>query len=230
MHTNSMHFMFYCDILLKIRWVHMDRELELKIKEIVTCVFEGVDFDLLSQYQKRKMIFSYLCDLVNYDVEFLKKIRDNAVYGTPISRSPKEELRNVILNNKGICSAISQYYKLLLEEVKITSYCVICDDGTPVNHQLSLVYDSDSGVYSFDDITSVIVNKGNKSDFFDYDIEGAKSKGQGLKKIMDNEEFVILPEDYINYLVGREKSFSEMLKFIPRNICSIKNLTKTKEM
>ena len=122
------------------------------------------------------------------------------------NRVSYEELKDVVFNNKGICSSISQYYKLLLEEVGIKSYCVICDDGTPVNHELSLVYDKDSGSYSFDDVTSVIVKRGTEEEFFDYDLEYAKSKNQGKKKIMENEEFYILSEDYINYLLSREKS------------------------
>ena len=194
---------------------------ENKLSEIL----KNEQISQLSQYEKRQRIFSHLCDIIRYDFDLLYKINDNEVNKTKIKRNPKEELQNVINNNIGICSSISQYYKLLLEQVGIKSYCVICDDGTPVYHQLTLVYDNESGTYSFDDITSVIVKRGEKQDFFDYDIEYAKSKGQGNKKVMDNEEFFILPEEYINCLVGREKSFSETLNIIPTNISSARKYT-----
>ena len=53
------------------------------------------------------------------------------------------ELYDVIYTKVGICNSISQYYKLLLEKVGIKSHCVICDDGTEVKHQMTLIYDKD---------------------------------------------------------------------------------------
>ena len=45
---------------------------------------------------------------------------------------------------------------------------------------------------------------------------------------MNDQSFVVLPEDYINYLVNREINFSESLDKLPENIISIKNKSKTK--
>lgn len=208
----------------------MDKDLELKISETIKSIFDGVDLRRLSGYQKRQMIFSHLCDNLEYDFDLLDRIHDNEVNRTRITRNPRQELDSVVFNNKGICSAISQYYKLLLEQVGIKSYCIICDDGTAVNHQFTMVYDEGHNAYSFDDITSVIVGRGEKKDFFDYDIVQAKSKGQGNKEIMDSEQFVVLPEEYIDYLVGRRQSFSETLTTLPTNVISIKSLMKSKEM
>lgn len=208
----------------------MDKNLKSKINETIRHIFKDVDLSLLSAYQKRQTIFSYLCGCLKYDFDLLEKIHNNAVNKTKIFRNPREELKDVVFNNKGICSSISQYYKLLLEEVGIKSYCVICDDGTPVNHQLSFVYDNDSEFYSFDDVTSVIVKKGTEEEFFDYDLEYAKSKNQGKKKIMESEEFYILSEDYINYLLSREKSPIQTIEKLPLNIRSVKDILETKEI
>ena len=208
----------------------MDKNLKSKINETIRHIFKNVDLSLLSAYQKRETIFSYLCGSLKYDLNILEKIHNNAVNKTKIVRNPREELKDVVFNNKGICSSISQYYKLLLEEVGIKSYCVICDDGTPVNHQLTLVYDIENDSYSFDDVTSVIVGRGEKKDFFDYDIVQAKSKGQGNKEIMDSEQFVVLPEDYINYLLSREKSPIQTIEKLPLNISSVKDVLQTKEI
>lgn len=201
----------------------MDKSIELKIKETINLIFSQRDITMLSDYQKRKKIFSYLCDTLNYDFKLLSKIIDNKVNKTKISRNPQEELKNVIFNQTGICSSISQYYKLLLEQLGIKSYCIVCDDGTLVNHQLTLVYDNKNKAYSFDDITSVIVKHGEKHEYFDYDMKSAKAKGQGNKKIMDDESFVVLPEEYIDCLVDRIKSPFDSLKNLPINIDSIKN-------
>ena len=114
-------------------------------------------------------------------------------------------------------------YKLILENVGIEAYCVICDDGTPINHQMSMVYDRNKDVYSFDDITSVIVGRGSKEEFFDYGIDFAKLKGQGNKKVLNDDEFVILPGDYVDFLVGRKSGFSKSLEKIPSNFASVKN-------
>ena len=206
----------------------MDKNLEIKIKEAIKTIFNNVDINELSNYQKRQIIFSHLCKTLSYDFELLSKIYDNQVNKTKNKRNPKEELQSVVFNNVGICNAISQYYKLLLEQVGVKAYCVICDDGTPVNHQLTLVYDVESGFYSFDDVTSVIVKRGEREDFFDYDIEHANAKGQGNKKIMQDESFVLLPEEYINnFAIGRDSSPYESLTTLPTNISSTKTSKNT---
>ena len=49
------------------------------------------------------------------------------------------------------------------EEIDVLDY----DDGTDVKHQLNLVYDNDNEVYSFDDVTSVVVKRGTNEEFFE---------------------------------------------------------------
>lgn len=201
----------------------MDKQIELKIKDLTSQIFKGININKLSDYEKRQIIFSYLCDNVKYDYDLLDKIYQNQVYKTKIRRDLIAELKSAIFDNLGICNSISQMYKLILENVGIEAYCVICDDGTPVNHQMSMVYDRNKDVYSFDDITSVIVGRGSKEEFFDYDIDFAKLKGQGNKKVLNDDEFVVLPGDYVDFLVGRKSGFSKSLEKIPSNLAPVKD-------
>lgn len=204
------------------------KDVQDNLTKTINIIFNGYDISNLSYYEKRKMIFEYLTNTLNYDYDLLNQIKNFEINKSKIIRDPIKELNSVINNNIGICNAISQYYKLLLEVVGIKSYCVICDDGTEVNHQLNLVYDSDNDSYSFDDITSVIVGRGTTEDYYDYDLQFAHSVNQGNKNIMNDQSFVVLPEDYINYLVNREISLSETLERLPENILSVKNKSKSK--
>ena len=194
----------------------------------ISIIFNEFDIGNLTFYEKRNIIFRYLCNTLNYDYDLLAQIKKFQIGKNKLVRDPIRELYSVIKNKKGICNAISQYYKLLLEMVGIKSYCVICDDSTEVNHQLNLVYDSDNDSYSFDDITSVIVGRGTIEDYYDYDLQFANLVNQGNKKIMNDQNFVILPEEYINYLVDRKISLTNTLERIPDNIVSIKNKSKAK--
>lgn len=202
----------------KGNWFEIRKKLQLTLEEM----FYKYDLENLDCYEKRKIIFDYLCDNVSYDYELLKDIRDFNESKKRVSRNPFLELSNVIDKKIGVCNAISQYYKLLLQEVGITSYCVICDDGTPVKHQLNLVYDDCHGMYSFDDITSVIVGRGTKEEYFDYDLESANFYNQGNVEVYKNKKWFVLPNDYINYLIGKEKESAVCLDDLPNNISSIK--------
>lgn len=201
----------------------MDKQIELKIKDLTSQIFNGINEKKLSDYEKRQIIFSYLCDNVKYDYDLLDKIYQNQVYKTKIRRDLIGELKSAIFDNLGICNSISQMYKLILDNVGIKAYCVICDDGTPVNHQMSMVYDKNKDVYSFDDVTSVIVGRGSKEEFFDYDIDFAKLKGQGNKKVLNDDEFVVLPYDYVDFLIGRTSKILKNIEKIPSNFASVKN-------
>lgn len=197
-------------------------EIRSHLQNVLDEIFCDYDYQKLNSYAKRKIIFDFLCNNLSYDYELFNSISDFHAGKSPISRNPFLELSNVINERKGICNAISQYYKLLLEEVGIPAYCVICDDGTQVKHQLNLVYDDYQKTYSFDDITSVIVGRGTIDEYFDYNLECANFLQQGNIAIMNDKKWVILPEGYINYLVGREENFVPTLENLPNNIVSIK--------
>lgn len=197
--------------------------IEEKLEQMLNTIFNGYDMDALSSYEKRKIIFEYLTNNLEYDYDLLGKIRDFHVNKNKVTRNSILELYSVMNNKKGICNAISQYYKLLLEKVGIKSHCVICDDSTEVKHQLNLVYDEQTGMYSFDDVTSVIVGRGTTDEYFDYDLGFANSVGQGNKELMSGRKFLILTEEYINYLVNKSSSITKTLDSLPSNLASVKS-------
>ena len=96
-----------------------------------------------------------------------------------------------------------------------------------VSHQLNIVYDKDEDAYSFDDITSAIINIDDKENLFDYDLEYAKSINQGNKKITnkDNGEWFLLPSSYLDAILGKNSHSNDNMIF-PSNIRSLKNIKK----
>jgi hypothetical protein len=66
------------------------------------------------------------------------------------------------------------------------------------------------------------VRRGAKQDFFDYDVEAANKLNQGTKPVYEDRNYFILPETYVNYLIGRDKSISPEIEKLPKNIISIK--------
>lgn len=182
-----------------------------KISETCANIFYDYNISELSSYEKRKIIFDYLCDNLEYDWDLYESILEftKQKLGThkPVrvfQRDSKKELHNAIFQGKGICNTIAQYYKLLLQHMNIYSVQICCDDNTDVKHALNLVYDEEHNTYSFDDITSVIVHLGTKEQFFDYDIEDAKQMEQGRRQIRDNKYWYIISSIYINYLVDNK--------------------------
>ena len=180
-------------------WEQIEKQLDDRINNI----FIGIDINELSNYEKRKIIFEYVCKHGNYDFDLLENIRIKG------PRNPWNELYAAIDEQLSICNGFSQYYKLLLEKVGIYSLCICCNDGTDVPHQLSIV-SNDDGTFSFDDTTSVIVGKGSIDDFFDYDIEFASKLNQGNNPIYKNENNIFywctLPTKMLDALVCRPKS------------------------
>lgn len=191
--------------------------------EKVNIIFKDYNISELSDYEKRKIIFEYLCSNISYDYDLLEKIKNFNLYKKPVVRELYLELENVIYNNKGICNAISQYYKLLLEKVGVKALCVVCDDSTDVFHQLNVVYDKENDSYSFDDVTSVIVNRGTVEKFFDYDIEMASTYNQGNRKVYDDNYWVVMPDNNLNFLVGRKLTDEDDNFNLPSNIVSVKS-------
>lgn len=265
-------------------------EISKKIEEEDKKIFENIDKEELSNYEKRKIIFDYLCNNIDYDYgklidiylmnlhvkddDYIKKIdfieqylEDNNLKNLGLNKALNEkrkeksptigrdlaqELIDTIYNKKGICNSISQYYKLLLEHNNIYSACVICDNLNLRNHQINLVYDDDTDTYSFDDITSAIINITDKDKCFDYDYDTANELKQGLRPVgfilnMKSEDKeldqifdsfgVILNTSVINNYVGKENDYS-YLRYnleegnnirLPDNLRSVKRVLQ-KEM
>ena len=195
-------------------WSYIEECIETEIQRI----FKQHPIHTMSDYERRKTIFEHLTKNIMYDYGKLEDLKNAALNKVPVRRNPKEELLSVIDFNFGICNGISQYYKLLLERIGIKSHCVIVDDGTEVNHQLVIVYDDNTGTYSFDDVTSVVVGRGTQEEYFDYDVEQANRFGQGNKPVYEEQKFFILPEEYINFVAGRTQSPTQTLEQLPENV------------
>lgn len=205
-------------------WEYISDSVDDAIEEI----FKFHPIHSLSDYERRKIIYEYLTETVEYDFDQLDIIKKGQIDKKRPSRNPTQELMSVINANLGICNGISQYYKLLLERIGIKSHCVVCDDGTEVNHQILLVYNQDTDTYSFDDVTGVVVGRGTKEEYFDYDVSQANRFGQGNKRIYEDREFVVLPEEYINFVVKRTQSPTTTIEYLPTNIKSLKQKSPVK--
>lgn len=183
-----------------------------KINELYENIFYGYNTNDLTSTEKRKIIFNYLTNSLEYDFDLLEGIKlNNLGNGKKFPRSLSNEILSVLSNKKGVCNAISQVYKLLLEKANIYAMCICCNDSTVVPHQLNLVYDKENDTYSFDDITSVIVGRGTKDDFFNYDLDDANRLGQGNKEVNSGQKWVALPTEMVYFLVGRDDHFYKQL-------------------
>lgn len=183
------------------------------IKEDDNRIFQDVNKKELTEYEKRKAIFDYLCNNTKYDFEsfidlLLKMVKnrseiDDYIRSNNIAdknmidliykrfdcgefkkeRNPIRELITMINTHIGICNSIAQYYKLLLEYNGIYSACVICDNMLPRNHQINLVLDNETSTYSFDDVTTAVISKNLKDKCFDYDLDSARDINQGIRPV-----------------------------------------------
>ena len=198
------------------------QEIQTILNNHITIIFSKYNIQELNDYEKRRIIYDYLVRNIEYDFDKLNEISDfNLKKVQRITRNPIQELMNVILKKKGICNGISQYYKLLLECVGINCYCVVCNDGTPVNHQLNIIYNKDTNNYSFDDVTSGIVYKEYNYKYFDYDIATANAMHQGVEKNEIDEYWTVIHNELINYYIGREAGlFEDIDKFPNESIAS----------
>lgn len=224
-------------------WNYIKRRLD----EEDSLIFQDIDKSTLTDYDKRRKIFDYLCDNLEYDyllyIDILLKLAKSKQdiddyfkkYSTDSTnlkryvyhrfytgeyhkvRNPFKELLFVMNKHIGVCNSISQYYKLLLEYNDIYSVCVICDNNTPKNHQVTLVYDQDTDSYSFDDVSTAVISKILRDKCFDYDLRTAKDINQGIHPVgylndshlKEYQGFgVILRTEVINYYVGKENDDS----------------------
>jgi hypothetical protein len=152
----------------------------------------------LSLFEKRKRIFNYLVQNLSINYNYYELLISGQCL---FIRNGSKELKELIKTKKGLGNAISQLYKLLLEKAGIYSLCYICNDRCLIFHELNLVKMGDT--YSFDDISSVIAKKGNAEDYFNYDLNGAYERGQGISDLPDlNMAFVGIPSMVIYDFIG----------------------------
>lgn len=195
------------------------------IKKLYYLIFKEYNLENLTKFEKRNIIFDYIVKNVSYDFETLQRIKDFTNKKiTKANRDSYMEFVNVLYNKIGICNAISQLYILLLEEANIFAQQICASDGSEVLHAFTVV-ESENGNFSFDDPTSVIVERGTKSDFFDYGIKKANQNGQGNDPKLnglDNPYFCIVSAEWLFAFLGRihtKPYYLNALNNYPSNYC-----------
>jgi len=166
-----------------------DKMVDVKIDNLLEKIFNGYDLNVLSNYEKRRIIFNYLSNNLSYDKNLLEQIKNKTA-----ARSAFNEIMSVLDNKIGICNGIAQVYMLLLKKVGIKSVCICCDDSTEVSHQLNLVKGENG--FSFDDVTNGIL-KSNKEDYFDYDLDAAHAFEQGNRTMFDDSYWFMITYEYV---------------------------------
>ncbi len=161
-------------------------------------IFKTKEQTSFNDEEKSFYIYKYLVENIKYDYKLLKDREQNAL--TKEIRNKKavnnyDEIMNVFTNKKGICSSISQVYKLLLEKSNIESKAIICNDGNLVKHQLNLV--KRNNAWTFDDVTRGIIYKNEGLENFNYNYERCP--------IINQTILGVLPEDYYDAVLGREE-------------------------
>lgn len=186
------------------KWKELEPIIDTKIKEI----FKDEDYNSLSLYERRKKIFDYLYDLLEFDIDEL--------YNN--SRDIDKQVRDVLLEdkNKGICNSISYVYKIMLEKVNVYSIALFCKDEED-DHTILLVHNDDN-FFSFDDLSIAILSKQrkgikmNKEDRFDYDLEDAKEMEQGINDSFKDFKYLLIPSEDVNFFVGKEDENFKSIK------------------
>lgn len=182
------------------------------INKLFYQIFDNKDLKQLSNLEKRLEIYMYLVNHIKYDYLLLETRKKRG----PVNNY--QEIVDVLTKDTGICSSISQVYKLLLEKINIESICFCCNDTTEIFHQILLVKENNS--YSFDDITSVIVGRNDLFNCFGYDVSYANM-------VHKQTDFFGLPSEIIDAIIGRktkkynERKNQEGFVLLPANILSI---------
>lgn len=192
-------------------------------------IFKDLDINKLSDYDKRKLIFNFLCDNWTYNWSEFLKMSYEKVTEKRYSINNAHNLYNCIVNRICLCNSISSYYMLLLKAVGIDSSVVCTDNGYPIKHAINIVYSKDTDTYSFDDVSSSIIHPNNREYYFDYDLNDANNLMQGntpfgvynvLWLRLPNVYTYALIDDYIGY---DESIFKSIPKYnIPDKIISYK--------
>ena len=194
-----------------------DEVLDRKISEI----FKNSDYTHFSMFKRRKMIYDYLVNNLEYDYGLLTEIYDYKQhnYKSEIMSGLNEGKKNE--NNKGlaVCNGISYAYKLLLERVGIESILIASNievddakllENLNINHirkdengkyklgHMFILVKNEDGTFSFDDPTCDIMHKDENINWFNYELSECAEKHQ-----VDLRGF---GADILYYFVGRRKS------------------------
>lgn len=184
------------------RWNEYSPIIFQKLNEI----FKDEDYQSMSLYKRRKKIYDYLYNTLDFDFEEL--------YTN--SRDIEKQIKDVLFNNKGICNSIIYVYKIMLEQVGVYSMVVFCKDEND-DHTIALVSNGD-GTISFDDVSIAIYSKksiginASQEDRFDYDFEEAKVMQQGINIVSGSEKYLLFPSEAVNSLFGKKDEYYKVIK------------------
>ena len=219
--------------------VSLWERLHEKIQNYINNIFSKHDINKLSDMEKRRIIYNYLFDNLEYDKDLFFKIAASRLGLTErCRRNVPQELYDTAFKRKGVCNGIAGYYKLILDELKIPSYYVVCNcvedmkkheqemvehgfklsdlnEYENIGHALNLVYDKELDTYSIDDISLGIINHDN-TNYFAYDIKKAHLFKQGISDVLRSMKWLIIDEAYIDMISGRRGN-TDIRKYLVNN-------------
>lgn len=162
----------------------------------------------LNDREKALLIYKKLTNEPTYDFELLESRKRRG----PVNLLM--EVFDVFINKKGVCSSLSQAYKLILEQVGIEAKAVICDDGNEVLHQLLMIKDNESDTWYFSDVTRGILYKNEGLSNFSY--------GYDRCNLINQKMLGYLPECLYDAVYNREtKKSGELEKLNSSNLCDL---------
>ena len=91
-------------------------QIDAILTNIYNDIFKNVNTEILSKYEKRKMIYDYIVENRQYDFVYFEGILKGKRDGTG-----QTEFYQALTTNRGICNSLSQLYKVLLEKIDIFS-------------------------------------------------------------------------------------------------------------
>ncbi len=169
-------------------------------------IFNSENFNDLSVYERRKKIYNYLYNTLEFDFE---ELNNN-------SRCVEKQIKDVLFNNKGICNSIIYVYKIMLEKVGVYGIPLFCKDEEDI-HTIILVDNTDQTL-SFDDISIAIYSKQKAGymmgfeDRFDYDLDDAKLMKQGINEISKNQQYLLIPSHFVNHFFKKDDEYYKTIK------------------
>lgn len=190
-----------------------DEKLERLIDDKIKDIFSDNELLTLSDIDKALRIYQYLSSNVTYNFPLLeRKIKKAGRV------DPAQEVFNIFEKGTGICSSLSQAYRLLLERVNIKAQAVICDDGNLVLHQLLIIKNNDDNTWFFSDVTRGILYKEEGLDNFSYGLDRCGSINQKMLGILPGGVY----DAFLKRKIIREMNLSQLndhcLFDLPENI------------
>jgi hypothetical protein len=183
------------------------------VDNTINKIFEGKDLSQLNDYDKALLIYQYLINTISYDYLLLERRHKRSGPDNLL-----QEVLDVFEKHTGICSSMSQVYKLLLEKVNIQSVTVICNDGNPVSHQLLAIKNKDDNSWYFSDVTRGIIYKDEGLDNFCYGLDRCSYVNQKMLGTFPDSLYDAVFDRKIDRGEGRLQFNEFSLCYLPEKI------------